>query len=444
VRYSVGMRVLSRPPSTVPLAPGSAWFGHLRRLRSDLFALIDSASRASRGIVRLEIPGNRFFLATDPSAVEHVLVTNQRNYSKDTPGFSVLREVGGDGLLSAEGPTWKRHRRIIQPSFHRHTVTSFKPIIVRGTEALIQRLRHGDQVDGAQLMSQLTLQVVAELLFGMQFSAERAGALTRTMTRAFADVEKRLRAPLRLPLHWPTPLNIRLRRNIASIDSMVHETLEARRAAPGNDMLSRLLAAEDETGKLTDREIKDELNTFYAAGFETTANALAWTLYLLAKHPEERARVEQEALAGEATDELEAFTAEAMRLYPPALVFSRRAIHSDVLAGHHIPARAVLLISPYATHHAAAHWPDPYRFDPERFRSPDPARHRYAYFPFGAGPRQCIGKELAQLELNVILQTLMRARVRFDAPKSGLEVEPEVAITLRPRGGVPLRVHIGP
>lgn len=408
----------------------------------------------------LIFPGRRLFVLSRPSYAEHVLARNQDNYVKAFT-YRPLRIFLGTGLLTSEGDTWRRHRRLIQPVFSRRQVAGFAPQIVAGarrTAAHWETLPPGIVIDVAAQTSRLTLDVVGQVLFGADLTAESV-RLARAMSLAQRAVGIAAFAP---PALWG-PKGSRaivaatrgFWGTLEAIDAPVRRVIAARRAAgpaaEPRDLLDLLIAARDEDGSaFTDDEIRDEVTTFMLAGHETTAVALAWSLALLSAYPAARDRLEDEvdALAADPTatdlDKLgwtQAVVSEAMRIYPPAWTVERDAVGDDEIDGVHIPAGSTVAVPPYLVHRHPGTWTNPEGFDPRRFLPGTPAdgdRHRYAYIPFGGGRRGCVGAGFAQLESVLLLATLVR-RFRLDLLLGGLP-EPVAHVTLRPGKRLPMRL----
>jgi cytochrome P450 len=346
----------------------------------------------------------------------------------------------------------------MQPAFHRQRIAAFGELMTDATLKMLDRWEPSTPVDVAARMTRLTLDIATGALFHAHVG-EEPETIARAVTTLLQEVNYRFEVPFYPPLGVPTPRNRRLRAAVRALDRAMYSIIEDhRRAGEGEgDLLSLLMEARDEeTGQaMSDRQLRDEVITLFIAGHETTANALAWTFYLLAKHPqaEERLRDELDGVLGTGGDRQPPTVAdlprlpyarivveEAMRLYPPAWITDRQALAEDEIRGHRIPKGAHIVISPYVTHRLPDLWEDPETFDPERF-SPERSagRARYAYFPFGGGPRQCIGKGMALVEAQLILATVAhryRLRLASDRP-----VEPEALVTLRPRDGLPMVVE---
>jgi cytochrome P450 len=401
-------------------------------------------------------PARRLFVVSRPEYAEHVLAKNQDNYVKAFT-YRPLRVVLGSGLLTSEGETWRRHRRLVQPVFSRRQVMEFAPQMVAGA---LRTIRHWDTlpsgivIDVAAQMSRLTLDVVGQVLFGADLTDD-AGHLARAMFRA----RRLVGIASFTPFLWrpkPSRALVTATRGfwgtVEAIDAPVRQVIAARRAAGAivepRDLLDLLIVARDEDGSaFTDDEIRDEVTTFLLAGHETTAVALAWSLALLSAYPAARERLEDEvdALAAEPTaadlDKLpwtQAVVGEAMRIYPPAWTIERDAVEPDEIDGVRIPEGSTVAVPPYLVHRHPGTWPNPEGFDPRRFLPGVAERHRYAYIPFGGGRRGCVGAGFAQLETVLVLATLSR-RYRLDLRPGGLP-PPVAHVTLRPGPRLPMRL----
>jgi cytochrome P450 len=398
-------------------------------------------------------------MAHDPAAVRHVLLDNAANYRKDELQLRILSPGLGDGVLTAEGDSWRAQRRALAPLFSPREVLGFAPAmqnVAAAAVARLQRRRDGAVVEVGEVAARITLEVLEQTLFSQGLGQE-PGAFQRAMTKYF-DTFGRI-DPLDLlgaPAFIPRIARWRGREALKFFDDAVDAIIGSRRAtiAAGReaprDLLTLLLEARDpETGAgLPEQSIRANIITFVNAGHETTANALTWTLYLLSQAPEWRERAEAEADSAfnperpGALDQcpvLRALLDEAMRLYPPVALLSREAIADDTIAGSRVPAGTIVLISPYVLHRRRELWDNPDAFDPSRFLGERRARiDRFAYIPFGAGPRVCIGMAFAIEEAIIILANLLRG-YRFDLVE-GHAVMPRQRVTLRPRDG--MKMHM--
>ena len=430
------------------VTPRLGWIEFLRRVREDQLSIL-APELFGQDIAYNRILLLHSFLINKPEYIEHVLLTNQRNYRKSDFLRRILGPLLGEGLLISEGELWRRQRRIAAPAFHARRVAEFVGAMTSCTQATLARWRDmSGPLDLAAEMLELTLDIVARTMFSTDVGGEIASL------RRLTDVVVALRPStldlLGLPGWIPRPQPAAYRRAIAEFEALVARFLAERRGdrRDRGDLLSMLLAARDpETGEgMSDKQLRDEILTILLAGHETVANALTWTWYLLARHPEAEARLHHEldrVLGGRAPcfadlAELEwtrMVIEEALRLYPPAHTITRTAIGEDFVGGVRVPAGASVTISTYVTHRNPNLWDDPERFDPERFAPEAIARrHRFAYLPFGGGPRICIGNGLALVEAKAILATIaQRYRVRL---VPGHIVEPIGLVTLRARNGV--------
>jgi len=432
----------------VPGPDGLVMLRNLPRMLGDPLRFLEWCAAEYGDVTAFPLPGLPPLLLNDPADVRRVLVTNHRNWDKNTVQYRTLGLVTGEGLLVSDGDTWQRHRRLAQPAFHRGAVTSVAEHTVAAAAGLQRRwaaLPAGATVDVADAMLTTTLEVVGASLFGADL-ADDAPRLVDAVLHALEVVVRRARSPLRLPASVPTPASLQLRRALRTLDNAVATVVgqHARRDADEHeptDLLALLLG----TG-LSPREVRDEVVTMVIAGHETVASSLTWTWHLLAGAPQAEARLhaELDAVLGDrqpALDDLPALrwtrqvVDESLRLYPPAWVLTRRAVGPDVLGGREVPAGTLVLISPWVLHRRADLWPDPQAFRPERFDSGnDGAGARTAYVPFGAGPRLCIGREFALLEATLLLAALA-ARFRLTRPPGPPPGE-DALVTIQPRGGL--------
>jgi cytochrome P450 len=404
----------------------------------------------------------RITVVSDPAAIKHVLVDNAANYRKDDLQKRVLAPGLGKGLLTVEGEEWKLQRRTLAPLFSPRHVAGFFPAMAAAGERLVRRWRRHDgrQLDISLEMTRVTLDVLEQTIF-TQGIARDPDALGRAITRYFEALGPV--DPLDVfgfPDWIPRLGRWRARPALRFFAEVVFELIDARRAlirgggTPPRDILTLLLeAADPETGKgLSDIEVSANIVTFIGAGHETTANALSWSLYLLSQAPDVRARVEREvdAVLGERAivpDDLSrlAFTRavidEAVRLYPPVPFMSRAALAEDRIGNLRIPKGSLVAIAPWVLHRHRRLWEAPEVFDPDRFMPERRAAiDRFAYLPFGAGPRVCIGASFALQEAVVVLASIVRA-ARLDLLE-GHVVRPLHRVTLRPQGGLPMRLRL--
>jgi len=451
---------LFRPPHPEPRTEPLGMLAFLRAVRENPLTMW-MHTHFEEPIVTGEGALGRMTVVNDPAAIRHILLDNAANYRKDDLQIRILAPGLGRGLVTAEGEEWRLQRRTLAPLFTPRTVASFFPAMVEAAERLVRRWQRrpdGRVVDAALEMTRVTLDVLERTIF-TQGVPKDPDALGRAITRYFNSLGRV--DPLDIfgfPNWIPRIGRLRARPSIEFFEETVNELIDARKAllargepAP-RDLLTLLLeAADPETGKgLSDIEVRTNIVTFIGAGHETTANALSWALYLLSQDQRARILVEQEVDEVLGTGPLEprhlerlvytrAVIDEAIRLYPPAPYMSRTALQDDRIGSLDIPAGSMVAISPYVLHRHRRLWEEPDAFQPERFLPEARGKiDRFAYLPFGAGPRVCIGASFSLQEAVIVLATIARA-VRLDLAE-GHVVEPVQRITLRPRGGLPMRV----
>ncbi|MEZ4382639.1 MAG: cytochrome P450 [Nannocystaceae bacterium] len=443
----------------VPFAPGGRDLRAVLAFRRDPLGFLCRAAEATGDAFRFRATSRIWvYVLRSPAAIHHFLVDHPERYVKRSRGFMKIREFLGEGLLTAEGEHWRRQRRIAQPAFHRQRIAGFAATMTRATRAMLQRWDNlsarGEVVDVDREMSRLTLRIAGETLLSADVEGD-ADVVGRSVSALNTWASRSMLHLLHPPMWVPVKTNREARAGARALDELVFGMIAARRASgddPG-DLLSMLMGAVDEeTGEsMSDQQLRDEVMTIFLAGHETTANALSWALYLLSLHPPVMRAVADElvrVLGGRTptADDMpglkitERVVQESMRLYPPAWTIGRSFVADDVVDGWRLRGPGLLLMSPYLSHRNPAYWPNPEGFDPDRFL-PEAARERprYAYFPFGGGPRICIGTAFAMLEAKVILATILQRFRPALAP--GHAVEPEPLITLRPRFGVPMTLE---
>ncbi len=387
-------------------------------------------------------------LMTDPIGVRRVLLENPNNYTKDTVQYGSLSAVTGAGLLTSDAEPWRQHRKIAQPAFAHGTLTGVAEQALAAAARVSRDWVDGATVDLDQAAMQATLEVVGHSLFAADLRADGT-ALVTAVTQALDSVIDRAQIPLPSWL-WPGPLRRQTAANRV-LDEVSAELVRLREAAGISatdcDLLALLMRSE-----LSPKQVRDELVTAVIAGHETVASALTWTVQLLAEHPQIQTKVAAEVqaagseLSWSALPELPLLrrvVAESLRLYPPAWVVTRRSIAADQLAGVAIPPQTLVILCPWLSHRRTEAWPDPQRFDPERFAAAGASRPRPDYFPFGAGPRLCIGREFALVEAVLVLAAVL-SEWEFSLLPGRSRPKVAALVTLRPRGGLPLRVSRRP
>ena len=411
-------------------------------------------------VVGLHIANRRITLTLTPEDAKYILQENNKNYHK-SEAYKVLSLFLGNGLLNSEGDFWRRQRRLSQPAFHRQRLALLVDTMNEESREIVSRWKQHDAalpVDISHEMMRLTLAIVTRSMFSSDVK-NRLDNLSDAIDTILATAQAKLYEFIHIPMHIPTPQNVRYRKAVEKVEAVIYDIINRRRTEAGtirhDDLLAMLMEARDEeTGEgMTDRQVRDEVATIFMAGHETTANALSWALYLLAKHPDVVGKLREEISRvlgpdGQPTMEnLRDLTytmqvvQETMRLYPPAWIFSRKPIADDTLeGGYRLPVGNGVLICPYLLHRNPKFWENPDTFDPDHFL-PERVKQRptYAYLPFGGGPRLCIGNNFALMEMQIVLVHLVRA---FDFRTTRRDViVPEPGITLRPKGGLRLRIQ---
>jgi cytochrome P450 len=431
-------------------------FGFLAVMRRDPLGFLVDCRRLYGDVVRIRFFPWEGFVFAHPRDIKHVLQENHRNYWKGVV-FAKLKRIGGEGLVFSDGELWRRQRQLVQPAFHRDRIAAMAGMMADATAALLERwsaLTPDRPLDVAAEMSKLTLGIVSRALFGSELGEDEA-PFRQAVSGGLAYANHLVNHFLTPPLAVPTATNRRGRRAIADLDRIVWKVVASRRreGRDRGDLLTMLLGARDaETNEaMTDRQLRDEVVTFLVAGHETTAVALSWAWHLIAQHPEVERRLHEEI--EQVLEQRQPTVAdlahlrytrmvieEAMRLYPPVWATNRQAYGDDVVSGHRVRANTTVTVSPYVTHRHPGLWEDPERFDPERFTPERSAeRPEYAYFPFGGGPRRCIGNQFAMMEAQILLAMITRRfRLRSVA---GHPVEPDPILTLRPRHGLWMTLH---
>lgn len=442
----------SVPPFTLVDVPGGMpLLGHLRTFKQRPLESLSSWWRQYGDALRFRLGPKTLYLFSHPDLAEEVLVKQSDRFVKvyDPQRPTGLALVLGNGLVTSSGEVWKRHRRIIQPIFHRSRITTMADRMAQVGEQRIAvwEAHTGRTIDIASEMMQLALEVISQTMFSTSMTQHIdriSHALQVSIKYAFDSFSN----PLFLPRWVPTSRNREFLSVMQFMDGLIYGLLAERRhsGAHHNDLLDLLLQARDEeTGEgLSDQELRDEALTIFAAGHETTANALAWTWYLLATHPEARQRFHEEVdrvLQGRTptADDLphlpytRALFDESLRLYPPAPAVQRKAATRTTVCGMSLPEGAFVLVGTYNLHRHPDFWPDPEQFRPERWLDSERPSSRYAYMPFGAGPRTCVGLHFASVEGPLLLALIGR---HYDLHLAQDKVEAHLMVTLRPKGGI--------
>jgi cytochrome P450 len=444
--------------STTPPGPrGYPLLGVFPKARKDPLGFFLEAARTYGDVVTLPFGVRRLYLLTHPDHIRYVLQEDESHFLK-SPAAERIRPLFGASLTTVDGEDWRRRRHLMRPVFTPQRMAALVPVIVETTNATLHRWR--DRVapsrafDVFHEMTELTRAIILQVLFGA-VSDEEAREVSQAITIVAGRVNRGLWSTLGWLPRLPTPRQARYERAASALDAFVSRRIdEARRRAPEGHLLSTLLAARDAASGegFDDTELRDELKALFVAGHSTTAAALAWLWYLLSQNPGAQGRLRREvgAVLGTRRPNAEDLAAleytrlvieEALRLYPPTWITARTTTGAVDVGAYRIPANATVLLSPFVTQRDPRFWEEPERFDPERFRPGHAARPRYAYFPFGGGPRTCIGSAFAAIEMQVI--TAMVAQRYEVTPAPGWHVEPEPGTVLVPRGGMRIVLQPG-
>jgi cytochrome P450 len=440
---------------TIPRVKGDFLLGNLRQYKANPFQALCSWQRDYGDLVSFRLATRQLYLFSHPQLVEQALVKQSHNFvkmynPKKPKGLSLIL---GQGLLTSQGDLWRRQRRLMQPVFQRANLTSMLPQMVTAGNNLLhrwQQLGDGAHVNLADEMMQLALEVITQTMFSTSV-LDKVCEIASALDTGLKYAAKTLSNPLTAPLFVPTPANQAFKQAIGVLDNIIYGMINQRRAQSieQRDLLSMLLnVCDDATGNpMSDQQIRDEVITIFTAGHETTANVLTWTLYLLARHPDVLAKLKTELhdqLQGntpdaEALQQLvytRAVLSEAMRIRPPAGILIRKISQDTEIDGYALKADSLAIFSIYNIHHHPDFWQQPEQFDPERFLTAE--KRKFAYMPFGTGERVCIGNHFALLESQLLLSMIVQ---HYDVELlNNDEIEIEMAVTVRPKGGIPVRL----
>lgn len=440
--------------SHIPVVPDSNRFlGNLTAFRDRPLDLVVRATQYG-DLVRWRFGWMWFYQANHPNMIHDVLVKRAASFHKTPRIKQVLGAVLGEGLLTSDGEEWRSHRRLVQPAFHSSRIEAYGAVMTEYTESMMRDWVTGGEVDMRHEMMKLTLGIVAKTLFDADLDGDLSERVGQAVTVTQEHGNEQFRRLMTLPRWVPTAGNRRSQAAVKDLDSILSEIIRARRTSGEDrgDLLSMLLLARDEDSGagLTDRQVRDEAMTLFLAGHETTAVALTWTWVLLDQDPGVRQRLENEVdevLQGRPPDVkdlpnlpyVKQVIEEAMRLYPPAWTIGRQAVEAVDIGPYHLDPGSIVLVSPYAVHRQPEYFPEAETFDPDRF-SPERERDlpRYAYIPFGGGPRICIGNNFAMQEACLILAAMVQ-KVRLSLVP-GTDLTPDPLITLRPKYPILMRL----
>ncbi|MBI1830221.1 MAG: cytochrome P450 [Planctomycetes bacterium] len=434
----------------VPDGPPGTWIGgNLADFRADRLGFLVRCAREYGDMVWIRLFLRHVYLANHPDLIEEVLVTQSKHFIKHF-ALRLNPILLGKGLLTSEGDFWLRQRRLIQPVFNRSRIMSYGPAMVAAVQRMLATWKPGEEREMHAEMMHVTLAIAAKTLFNTEVDDDAQGVANaiEVMQNNFLE---RFNSLWPLPLWIPTPANLRAKRAARQLDDILYRIIRQRRAenVDKGDLLSLLLHARDEDDGqvMTDSQVRDEAMTLFLAGHETTALVLSWAWYLMAQHPEAEQRLWSElddVLAGRAptVDDwprlkfTEMIALESMRLYPPGYVIGREATVDCAIGGYAVPAGTTILMPQWVVQRDPRFFDDPEKFKPERWgEERTKALPKFAYFPFGGGPRVCIGQQFAMMEMTLILATIAQ-KFRFKM-QHGATVTPLPTFTLRPVPGIP-------
>lgn len=425
-------------PITAPGPESREMLSRIREILRNPLDFLLEASQHHGDVAQFPIPRPATYLVSSAQGARDVLVQHHRAMSKRTVQYSTLSLVTGEGLLTADTETWKTSRRQLAPAFHHEMISLATNHVASALNRLDQNwadlTSEGSAlVDIDQAMMNLALEITGATLFGTDLTGQ-VDQLTSATLRALHGVVTRARNPLPMPLALPTANNLGMRKAVHELDTAVNAIIDRRLAdplaegAPIRDMLDVLMDATLEQ-PLSRKQVRDEVATFIVAGHETIASALTWAWYLLGSNPEEAQRLHEHPERASLVFD------ETLRLYPPAWVITRRTLEPVEIDGFHIPANAMIIVSPWVVHRNAQVWPNPEQFNPDRFVDGVPM---LGYLPFGTGPRLCIGRDMARLQgAQIISHIAQNWQLR---PIHSQQVPVDASVTLRPQGGLPMRL----
>lgn len=425
-------------PVTAPGPKGLNMLSMMKNIMAEPLPFLASTRLKFGDVVQFPIPKPATYFVSSPEGARDVLVAKHKQVNKRTIQYSTLALVTGEGLLTADGEVWKQRRRILQPAFHHEMIKLTQDQVINALSGLNKRwhesITTGDEIfDLDQEMMSLALEITGNTLFGTDLSGE-ALEITSATISALHGVVARAQNPLALPLKVPTPANQGMNKAVARLDQSIERIVKYRNqdrlpiGSPIRDMLDVLLAAEDEN-QINKTQLRDEVATFIVAGHETVASALTWAMHLLATHPDEQLALAQNP------ERSEQVFAETLRLYPPAWLITRRTLEDIQVNETLIPANSLVILSPWVTHRHESLWDKPTEFNSDRMKDGTP---QVGYFPFGAGPRLCIGKDMALLEGKLILADLFQNWKVSRLTHAPVPID--ASVTLRPKHGLPMRI----
>lgn len=426
-------------------------FKEIQTYQDDRISYMQQMVNQFGNVVRLKMLWINMLLVNDPELVRELLVKHAKHVHRDPYSAQVFRRILGDGVLVAEGKTWQRKRKLVQPAFHALRIRDYTDVMAAYTRAVVAQWRSGEERLLDEEMTQITLRIIAKTMYNVDL-AEQTAMIGRNMQVVTEIGEQQLGEPFLLPKWVPTPRNRRQNRALDSTRDLLRGIIRERQASGRDegDLLSMLIQSKDENGDaLSEEELLDESMTLFLAGHETTATTMMWTWYLLGQHSEVVAKLQAEvdSVVGDKPVTFESLAdmpygewviKESMRLYPAAWSVGRLAQEDFQLGDYPVKKGTIILASQYLLQRSAENFPNPDQFIPERWADDQPQPHRYAYIPFSAGPRVCLGNMFAMLEARVMLATMIQ---HVDLELLSKDVEMDLKITLRPKDPLRVRVH---
>jgi cytochrome P450 len=440
---------------SIPGPQGYPLLGVMPEMISDMLGLFKNTAREYGGIAQFKLLTKSYLLVTNPDYVKYILQDNYKNYIRGS-SVETGRVLLGNGLPLIDGDFWLRERRMLQPAFHREQLGKLANVVTNVIHTFMEdwdrKARGRQTLDMDDEMMRLTLTAIIKSMFGAPID-DKIQSLSQAFTVASKFMLGRSQQMWAPPLSVPVPRNVQYNRALKILNDNIFPLISEGRQHPRDDLLGMMLAMRDaDTGEgISDKQARDEVVTIFFAGHETTAATMAWAFYLLSQHPEVEAKVRAEVrtvLNGRSPTfadlpkltYMQQVLNEVLRLYPAAYLFAREAVADDKIDGYPIPANILIFITPFVTHRDPKYWPDPERFDPERFTAEQVSgRPRHVYFPFGEGPHVCIGNNFALMEMQLILaMTLQRFHIKL-LPNHPIAFKPEA--TLRPKYGMKMLVE---
>ncbi len=445
-------------PKRIPLTKGIPLVGSLPQIIKNPFGFLMQARDTYGDIYNLNLGISKMLILNNPRQLQHIMVDNVQNYRKGGGMWDAVRAMLGNGLVVSEGSFWMRQRRMMQPQFHRQRLAALTELMVSAIDEALttwEKSANGSEFNVAPAFNELTMKVITRTLFGTGLDQDEMNRVSKALDYSVNYILKAI-VLNSLPSWMPAPGRKEFEKSIAQIDETVYRIIADSRKSSGaeNHLMAMLLdMVDDETGEgMTDQQLRDEVTTLFLAGYETTSIALTWSFDFLAHNPEmmEKLRTEVDTVVG--SDRLPTFAdlpkmpysrkvlQETLRIRPSAWQLPRTAIEDDEIDGHHIPAGTNLIGLIYMCHYHPDEWDNPEVFDPERFQSEkSEKRHKFAYMPFGAGQRKCIGMDFALMEGQLALAMVAQ---RYALTKTTEQLaEPQLSTTLRPKDGVVVKLE---